>query len=198
MKTLLVSLFFGLSSLTQLEATKDIVVIGDSITNGYPQTNYRSYCEFAQGIIDSNDNDYKIHKLAFNGATTADLDYFTKEALTHIKPNVAVICLGINDIASNVPYEVMKANYIKAIGSLRGNFVHVIVGGVDASNILPEKAPLLFRLYKELIEEFGVDAWVMMPDYIVEGFTLDKVHPNDVGQLLIAKSLYQKFISMGL
>ncbi len=168
-----------------------IAFIGDSITNGYgvaPEQAFRTLV-----VEQLNDNGIPCEGLnmSYNGASTATLNEIAVGLLTHERPNIAVITLGINDAGLNVSWQTIMSNLDKAIFKFTTNNCKVILGKVDPSYIYPPYGDQLKNIYAALKSKYPTLYFFdFINTAILSNETIgDHLHPNAVGHQTIVNNL---------
>lgn len=180
--------------------TKNLLIIGDSISNGYGVTAAQAYPQLLQARYISDGNPVVIQNSSYNGAQTDTLNQIVVTALTGInKPNFALILLGINDAFNDVPGPTLNANFFFSMQKLQFAGVPMLLGGVDLSTLKPTYAATLVDAYVYVLDNLtGITPDVLMTEDIIQNYTIDGIHPNATGHQMIYENAYAELALMGI
>lgn len=160
-----------------------IVCLGDSLTSGVGASPGMDYPSQLSGLIGA-----AVINAGIPGDTTGNaLKRLDRDVLSK-SPGIVLVILGLNDIADEVPGEVIFANLGKIIRRIQAKGAMVVVGGID----VPRFGKGFERPYRQLCEETGA---LLIPN-IYEGIMghedlmSDALHPNDKGYQIIAERFY--------
>jgi lysophospholipase L1-like esterase len=121
-----------------------LVVLGDSTAAGYGADVARNTpgALLAAGLAEQTSRPVRLHCFAVVGAESADLPPQVDRALK-LRPEVAVIFIGGNDVTHRVPLREAVRHLVKAVRELRAAGIQVVVGTCpDLGTIEPIQPPL--------------------------------------------------------
>ncbi|QSB17491.1 SGNH/GDSL hydrolase family protein [Natronosporangium hydrolyticum] len=121
-----------------------VVMLGDSVAAGYGVAKPRQTpgALLAKGISRRLGRPVRLHRLAVVGAISARLAPQVEEAL-ELRPDLAVIVIGGNDVTHGTPPAVAVAHLVAAVRALRNAGAEVVVGTCpDLGTIVPIRPPL--------------------------------------------------------
>lgn len=192
MKSLKFFLFF-LVVLTSLSSmAKTVVVLGDSLTEGYQLSRQEAFPALMEASLKGKYPDIKIINGGFSGATSASgpsrLNWYLKS-----RPDILVLALGANDGLRGLSVKETEKNLTTVIEKSMSSGVRVVLLGMkmpvnygspyreDFEKIfsnLAKKFKLPFLPF--LLEGVGGVAKLNLPDGI---------HPNPEGHKMMAKNV---------
>lgn len=167
---------------------KTIVVIGDSIADGYGVKKEEAYPEVAARLLREKKHDVKMINGGISGSVTAEADrrvtWFLKA-----KPSIIVFELGGNDGLKGTPAKVIEENLAKAIELAQKNEVKVLLLGMRLYTNLGQSYskefeavfPRLAKKYKIPLVPFVLEDVAMKKELN----QTDMKHPNAEGHKLV-------------
>jgi acyl-CoA thioesterase-1 len=200
MQTLLIGLlFFSVSVFAADPAPaaasglKRIVIIGDSITEGYGVSREQAYPALVQKSADADKKKWQVVNAGISGSTSASA---VSRINWHLKnpPGAIVLALGANDgLRGNDPADLEK-NLVAAIELCQAQGVKVILLGMKMPpNYGAEYKKKFEPIYPRLAKRFKVPLLTFLLDGVAgqSGLNLaDGIHPNEKGHAVIASKLY--------
>ncbi|MEV6924693.1 SGNH/GDSL hydrolase family protein [Dactylosporangium sp. NPDC051485] len=185
-----------------------LVVLGDSSAAGYgaerPSETFAA--SVAAGLAEQLRRPVRMRCLAVVGSESKGLAPQVEVALRQ-QPDIAVICIGGNDVTHRVSVHTAVGNLVSAVRALRGAGVEVVVGTCpDLGTIRPIQPPLrwLARRWSRqmataqtiaVVEAGG--RTVSLGDLLGElfyaepdrMFSFDRFHPSGAGYLAAARAV---------
>ena len=170
-----------------------IVALGDSITAGYGLSRDLAYPNLLQKRLEAEGYDFEVANAGVPGDTTAGgvrrLDWVLDGEV-----RVLIVALGGNDGLRGLPVTEMKRNLSTIVERALEQGTRVVVAGMEAPPNQGEEYTSQFReTYREIAREYDV---ALMP-FLLEGVggmaeynQRDGIHPNEKGQALIAKQIW--------
>lgn len=173
-----------------------ILVVGDSLTEGYnvpPQSSYPALLQaklrsggFAQATVVN---------AGTSGATSAFGVRTLKFQLKHQVPDFLILALGANDGLRGVAVHETKKNLSEAISLAQSKGVKVILAGMLAPPNYGRKFPQEFRdIFPELAKKHKVKLIPFLLDGVAgepELNLADGIHPNEKGYQIVAENVYK-------
>ena len=173
-------------------ATRTIVFIGDSITDGYGVKKEEAYPEKIGEILNAAGKPVKIVNGGISGSVTFGADQRVRWFLK-TKPEILVLALGANDALKGTPVAVIKKNLSLAIDEAQKNHVKVLLVGMQ---IFQNFGAVYTKEYAKLYSDLAKEKKTAYMPFLLEGVALDKTlmqsdakHPNAKGQEIIAKNM---------
>lgn len=185
---------FCISISFQLFATEKILILGDSLTEGYGVDRQFSYPTVLQSILEKEKKDYKVINGGVSGSTTASgmskLRWFLKA-----KPTILVIALGANDGLRGIDVSESKKNLKALIVAAQSKGMKVILAGMQMP---PNYGPKYISDYKSMFSSLAKDLKLIFIPLLIDGVAgvnelniEDGIHPNRKGHILIANTVYK-------
>ena len=165
-----------------------IVVIGDSIADGYGVKKEEAYPEVAARLLRAKKYEVKMINGGISGSVTAEADrrvlWFLKA-----KPQIIVFELGGNDGLKGTPVKVIEDNLAKAIELAQKNNVKVLLLGMRLyTNIGQTYSKDFEAIFPRLAKKYRVP---LVP-FVLEDVAMkkelnqsDMKHPNAEGHKLV-------------
>lgn len=189
------SLFFALvaAAFAASAAPKKLVIIGDSLTEGYGVARTAAYPALLEKEIEKSGKSWKVVNAGISGSTSASA---LSQVQWHMKqkPDLMIIALGANDGLRGTSVKTMEDNIDKALTEVKKGGVKVILIGMRVPPNYGKKysddfAAVFPRLAKKhdvplvpfLLEKVGGRAELNLSDGI---------HPNEKGHALISTMVY--------
>jgi len=170
---------------------KRILIIGDSLTEGYGVAKNKAYPHQLLLLLKKK---YKITVVNAGSSGSTSAGAFTR-LRWHLraKPDILILALGGNDGLRGVKPAATKKNLAKTIRLAQKSKILVYLAGMKMPHNYGKDFRLAFeKIYKELIKEYKIKE---IP-FLLEGvggrkeFNLpDGIHPNELGHKIIAKNL---------
>ncbi|WP_413583261.1 arylesterase [Bdellovibrio sp. HCB288] len=192
MRTLLFTLLIFFSSISF--AQKKLVILGDSITEGYGVSKEAAYPALLERKLhDSGKKDWSVINSGVSGSTTASAVGRMKW-LFKTKPDTVLLALGANDGLRGVKVEESQKNLATAIEYAQKEKVRVILAGLymppnygqDYTAQFKKMFSDLSKKYKVTFIPFILDKVAGNPKYNLA----DGIHPNEEGHKIIADTIF--------
>lgn len=189
-KYLFYSLIFTLSMNTY---GKKIVILGDSLTEGYGVAKEFAYPTLLEKKLQEKFPKTKVINAGTSGATSAIAVNSLKWQLKG-KPDMVLLALGANDGLRGLKVESTKKNLAAAIKLLKKNKIKIVLVGMKLPFNYGQEYRLSFeKMYEELAKEYST---LYLP-FLLKGVggikklnISDGIHPNEEGHKIIAKTVY--------
>jgi acyl-CoA thioesterase I len=197
MKALLFTFIVGLLPVVAAAATLDagqkLVIIGDSISEGYGVAREEAYPSLMQKKLDQAGKKWTIVNQSISGSTTSSASSRVTWALKS-KPSLVLLALGANDGLRGVPAKTIEDNLVKAIQLCQNAHVKVILVGMKLPpNYGSDYRTQFESVFPDLSKRFGVP---LIPFLLknVGGIKAlnqeDGIHPNAKGHVIVADTIY--------
>jgi len=170
-----------------------ILIIGDSLTEGYGVDKKYSYPSVLQDLLDKNNLKYKVINGGVSGSTTASgksrLKWFLKS-----KPKILILALGANDGLRGFKVGESKKNLQETIKLAKEHNLIIFLAKMQMPpNYGKEYLAEFSDMFNEIISEMKVKE---IP-FILEGVAGNKalniedgIHPNRAGYKIIGTNLF--------
>ncbi|QLY25793.1 arylesterase [Bdellovibrio sp. KM01] len=192
MRTLIITFLLLFSSLSF--AQKKLIVLGDSITEGYGVSKEAAYPALLEKKLhDAGKKEWSIINAGVSGSTTAS-GISRMKWLFKSKPDVVFLALGANDGLRGLKVEESQKNLATAIEYAQKEKVEVILGGLymppnygaDYTSKFKKMYEDLAKKYKLTFIPFILDKVAGNPKYNLA----DGIHPNEEGHKIIADTIF--------
>ena len=171
-----------------------IVAFGDSLTSGHRLPQKDAYPAVIQQKLNAAGLPFTIVNQGISGDTTAGALRRIDRAL-ELKPQIAVVELGVNDGLRGVPVPQIRANLEKIIAAFRENDVDVLLCGMEALPFNGWQYTIEFhRMYKDLALKYDVPLVPFVMNGVLGNADMiseDGVHPNAAGARYIAGTIWE-------
>lgn len=193
MKTLLFCVLF-LFSFSLSAAQKKLLVLGDSLTEGYGIAKAAAFPALLQKKIQASGKDWVVINAGVSGATSASGPSRLKWQLKS-KPDMMILALGANDGLRGLPIESTEKNLSQTIEMAQKEKITVVIAGM----MLPPNYGADYRkkfegIYNRLAEKYKTRK---IP-FLLEGVAAkpelnldDGIHPNEKGHEIIAEQVFK-------
>jgi acyl-CoA thioesterase-1 len=175
-------------------AEKKLVVLGDSITEGYGVSKEAAYPAILEKKLhEAGKKDWSVINSGVSGSTTASATSRMKW-IFKTKPDTVLLVLGANDGLRGLKVEASEKNLSEAIEYAQSQKVRVILGGLymppNYGKDYTEKFKKMFSdlaaKYKLTFIPFILDKVGGDPKYN----QADGIHPNEAGHKIIADTIF--------
>jgi acyl-CoA thioesterase-1 len=179
---------------TEASSKPKIVVLGDSITAGYGLSRDQAFPALIQERLETEGYSYEVANAGVPGDTTAGgvrrLDWVLDGDV-----RILIVALGGNDGLRGLPVTEIRRNLSTIVERALEHGALVLLTGMEAPPNHGEEYTSQFReAYREISLEYDV---ALMP-FLLEGVggmaefnQRDGIHPNEEGQALIAKQMWE-------
>ena len=185
-------LFFLSLLLTLTLEAKTIVVLGDSLTEGYRLAKEEAFPHLVEVALKEQGKEVKVINAGSSGATSASglkrLDWYLKA-----KPEILILILGANDGLRGLKTNDTEKNLASVIEKAQSQGITVVLAGMQ----MPTNYGVKYRkdfeaIYPKLAQKYKIK---LIP-FILEGVggvsamnLADGIHPNARGHQLMAQTV---------
>ncbi|HEX4922845.1 MAG TPA: arylesterase [Bdellovibrionales bacterium] len=196
----LVSAVFLFHSLGLADTPVRIVILGDSLTDGYGVAKDAAYpAVLGRKFKEAGHSGVDVVNAGISGSTTASAESRFRWHLKK-KPDVLMIALGGNDGLRGMKLAQTKKNLSNIISSAKKEKIEVVLAGMKIPpNYGKEYTEGFEQLYRELAKEFDV---ALIP-FLLEGVggekelnQTDGIHPNEKGHVKMAETVYPHLLKL--
>jgi acyl-CoA thioesterase-1 len=175
-------------------ADSKLVILGDSLSEGFGVAKEKSYPFLLQEKLKSAGKKWEIVNSSVSGSTSASAPSRIQWVLKS-KPDAILIALGANDGLRGIKTSVTKENLEKAINAAKAAKVRVLLAGMEMPVNYGEEYRGGFRkTFASLAKEEKVP---LLP-FLLEGVggkhelnQEDGIHPNEAGHRIVAEHVFQ-------
>lgn len=188
-------LFFIILSFSSLcFAQKKLIVLGDSLTEGYGVAKEAAFpAVLEKKLHEAGKKEWSVVNAGVSGSTTAS-GLSRMKWVFKSKPQAVILALGANDGLRGLKIEDSQKNLAQAIEYAQSQKVQVILGGLymppnygkaytDQFKSMYES---LAKKYKLTFVPFILDKVAGNPKYNLA----DGIHPNEEGHKIIAENVF--------
>ena len=178
--------------------TGPILVLGDSLTEGYGNRKEESYPFLLEKMIQADPHfapkNYTVLNGGVNGSTSASalsrLKWYLK-----VKPSILILVMGANDGLRGLKVEETKKNLSRVIVQAEKNKMKVLLGGMK----MPPNYGLAYtHEFETMFSSLAHTYHLRQIPFLLEGVAgkselniEDGIHPNAKGHVIIAKTVFR-------
>lgn len=174
---------------------KKLVVLGDSISEGYGVTQESAYPALLEKKIKAAGKDWTVINSGVSGSTTASAKSRIQWLLKS-KPDLVFLALGANDGLRGLKVPDSKSNLEQAILELKKQKIVVILGGLYMPpNYGKDYTESFKKMYVDLAKKNSVKLVPFILDKVAgdSKYNLaDGIHPNEKGHEIIAETIFNE------
>jgi acyl-CoA thioesterase-1 len=188
----------------QAEKNFKILILGDSLTEGYGVDETEAYPTLLQEklnleLSEKVDKTFEVINGGISGSTTSGgvsrIKWFLKS-----QPDFLILALGGNDGLRGIPVEQIKTNLEKVILAAQNNQIPILLAGMKIPPNYGKAYNQAFtHLYPTLSDQYDIP---FIP-FLLEGVggnpemnLPDRIHPNPKGHQVICELVYQSLQSI--
>ena len=185
-------IFLGCSSFSY--AQKKLVILGDSLTEGYGVAKESAFPGVLEKKLhEAGKKQWSVVNAGVSGSTTAS-GVGRMKWLFKTKPDMIFLALGANDGLRGLKVEDSEKNLAEAIEYAQAQKVKVVLGGLymppnsgkDYTDKFKKMYENLAKKYKIVFIPFILDKVAGNPKYNLA----DGIHPNEEGHTIIADNVF--------
>lgn len=192
-KILVISIFFTTSLFAQSKVTR-ILIIGDSLTEGYGVAKNDAYPRQTKILLTKQGKNVEIISAGSSGSTSASAEARLKWHLKK-KPDILILALGGNDGLRGINPKTTFLNLDKTISLAKLNSIKVYLAGMKMPHNYGEEYQTMFEnTFQKLINKHKIKSIPFLLKDVggrKELNLADGIHPNEKGHQIIAKNLAQ-------
>lgn len=181
--------FFTLSA----NAQKKIVILGDSLTEGYGVAQTAAFPALLQKKIDADQLNWKVISSGSSGSTSASglqrMKWIAKD-----KPDVVLVLLGSNDGLRGLKVEETEKNLNETIEWAKKNNIKVALGQL---HVPPNYGKDYEKKFSTVYTKVATKNKIQLAPFLLEKVAgqkdlnlADGIHPNEKGHQIVAENLY--------
>lgn len=175
-------------------ANSNLVIIGDSLTEGYGIAKDQAYPALLEKKLQDAGLKWKVQNSGVSGSTSASGPKRIQWALKG-KPHAILLALGANDGLRGLSTTQLEENLKKSIELVKKEKVKVFMAGIlMPPNYGKEYAQKFASAFPKVAKDTGTP---LLP-FLLEGvaanpkFNLpDGIHPNEEGHKIMAETVFQ-------
>lgn len=190
---LILVLFALLCTALPASATKNLLVMGDSLSAGYGIRVDQAWPALMQQRLAAQRVDYNVVNLSISGETTAGGRSRLAQALREHRPAVVILALGANDGLRGLPIAQMRANLNAMAEAAQKAGARVLIAGMRLPPNYGPYAEQFFNTFGEVARAkrsallpFLLEPIASRPDL----FQADQLHPTAAAQPLLLDAVW--------
>jgi acyl-CoA thioesterase I len=176
------------------ESVKRMVIIGDSLTEGYGVTHEEAYPALLQTKIEAAGKKWAVVNAGISNSTSASALSRVQWQMKH-KPDMILLALGANDGLRGTSTKSVRDNLAKAIELCQRNSVQVILVGIQVPpNYGADYKKAFDGLFPELAKKYKIPLVPFLLEGVAGEKTLnqsDGIHPNVKGHEIVANTIFR-------
>lgn len=179
---------------TRVYAQKKIIVLGDSLSEGYGVSKEAAYPSLLEGRINTElKKHYVVVNASISGSTTASASGRMKWLIKQ-KPDFVFLVLGANDGLRGLKLADSEKNLSLAIELAQKEKIKLILGGLYMPpNYGKEYTEQFKKMYRQLVKKYKLPFVPFVLEKVAGDpkYNLaDGIHPNEEGQKVIADTVF--------
>lgn len=181
-----------------------LLILGDSITEGYGVAKENSYPTLLEAKIKNwksslnqaakGFSTWQVINSGVSGSTTASAASRLKWVMKD-KPDIIVLALGANDGLRGLPIGETKKNLSQAIELIQKENVKVVIAGMQMPPNYGKSFTQEFRdIFPQLSKKYKIKLIPFLLDQVAGVSDLnqaDGIHPNEKGHQIIAETVFR-------
>lgn len=194
MRPILAFLFLALP-LVGFAAPKKLVVLGDSLTEGYGVAREKAFPAVLEKKIKDAGKDWLVVNAGVSGSTTASAVSRMKWVFKS-KPDLVILCLGANDGLRGLKVEDSEKHLAEAIEFAQSNKVKIVLGGLYMPpNYGKDYTDRFRKMYVNLKDKYKLPFIPFLLEKVggnPEYNLADGIHPNEKGHEIVAGTVFKE------
>jgi acyl-CoA thioesterase I len=178
------------------ESTKRILVLGDSLSEGFGLKSEEAYpALLAKKLRAAGLNFQVINASQAGGTTGGGLERLPAQLKRSV--DIFILELGINDAFRGVPVDQIQSNLQKIIDKVKAKNrdVRIVIAGMQLPNYAADSYVFAFgKMFAELAAKNGAVLVPYLLDHVAGDPALnlpDGIHPNAAGQKIVAENVWR-------
>lgn len=193
------------STFTGEEATEEnpfrILILGDSLTEGYGVSPAQAYPSLLQKKLNSSSQTgHRLFEVMNGGVTGSTTSGGVSRIGWHMQspPDFLLVALGGNDGLRGIPPQESKQNLRKIIFSAQQNKVPVMLAGMK---LPPNYGATHLESFENMFPELADELKIPLLPFLLEGVggnpkmnLPDRIHPNPQGHQIICQTVFKHLV----
>ena len=174
-------------------ATKKMVFIGDSLTEGYGVDKDAAFPALIEAQLKSEKRDWVVINAGISGSTSASAPARVRWILKS-HPDLIILALGANDGLRGLKVPEIQKNLAQAVALAKNEKVQVLLVGILAP---PNYGKAYTKEFADMFPSLARQAGVKLLPFLLEGVAghpdlnqADGIHPNEKGHKIVATLVY--------
>lgn len=173
---------------------KRLLILGDSLTEGYGVAKTEAYPALLEKKIQASGKNWMVINAGISGSTTASAPSRLKWQLQS-KPDLLILALGANDGLRGLDLASLEKNLAEAIEMAQKEKIPVVLAGT----LLPLNYGADYRkkfaeIYIRLAKKYKIKRIAFLLEGVAGNPKLnldDGIHPNEKGHQIVASTVYE-------
>ena len=186
------------------ESSFKILILGDSLTEGFGITEQEAYPYLLENLLNSElssqtGKTYQVINGGISGATSSGgvsrIDWFIKA-----NPDFLMLALGGNDGLRGIPVEEIKKNLSTILKTAEEQNIPTLLAGMK---IPPNYSLSYTQKFSKIFPELSKEHQVPLIPFLLSGVggvpemnLPDRIHPNPEGHQVISKTVYSVLVDV--
>ena len=191
--TILTIISFSFTAYSAGPTLKKLVILGDSLTEGYGVAQSAAFPALLQKKVDTDKLNWKIISSGSSGSTSASglqrIKWIAKD-----KPDIVLVLLGSNDGLRGLKVEDTEKNLNDTIAWAKKNNITVALGQLHVPpNYCKDYEKKFSAVYAKVATKNKIQLGPFLLDKVAGNKDLnlaDGIHPNEKGHQIVADNLY--------
>lgn len=178
------------------QAQKKIVILGDSLTEGYGVAQTAAFPALLQKKVDQDQLNWKVISSGSSGSTSASglqrMKWIAKD-----KPDIVLVLLGSNDGLRGLKVKETEKNLNDTIAWAKKNKITVALGQL---HVPPNYGKDYDKKFSNMFVQVAAKNKIQLAPFLLNKVAgnkdlnlADGIHPNEKGHQVIAENLYPFF-----
>ncbi len=193
MFSLLAMSLFACVQVALASEAKRMVIIGDSLTEGFGVKREASFPSVLQQKLDQSGKKWRVINSGISGSTSASASSRVSWHLKQ-KPDLIVLALGANDGLRGSDVKAMEENLNRGVELAKKAGVKVVLAGIRVPpNYGAAYATKFDAVFAKVAQKNEVPLIPFLLDRVAGEKSLnleDGIHPNEKGHALIAETVF--------
>jgi acyl-CoA thioesterase-1 len=193
-------MLFSFSVQALPSSTKKLVIIGDSLTEGFGVRRELAFPSLLQKKIDAAKKNWRVINSGISGSTSASAP---SRVTWHLKqkPELIILALGANDGLRGSSVKAMEENLNKAAELAKKAGVKIILAGIQ---VPPNYGSAYATSFQEVFARVAQKSDIPLIPFLLEKVAGEKslnlddgIHPNEKGHAVISETVFtaiQKYL----
>jgi acyl-CoA thioesterase-1 len=193
-----VFLFAALALSNSVQAAKNILIFGDSLSAGYGIARDDSWANLLQRELKKNHPQYEVVNASISGETTSGGLRRIGKALQEHRPALVIVELGANDGLRGSPIAETEKNLNAIVEQVKKTNAKVLLLGIQ----LPPNYGLDYtKQFRALYPKLAKQHKVALVPFMLEGippeqYQADNLHPNAAAQAQVLRNVVKVLIPL--
>jgi acyl-CoA thioesterase-1 len=175
-------------------ANSQLVIIGDSLTEGYGIAKEQAYPALLEKKLQAAGKKWKVQNSGVSGSTSASAPKRIQWALKG-KPQAILLALGANDGLRGLSTTQLEENLKKSVEMVKKENVKIFLAGIYMPpNYGKEYAQKFANVFPKVAKDTDIPLLPFLLDSVAANPELnlaDGIHPNEEGHKIMAETVFQ-------